>query len=169
MNFPTRGITMLDPVFTYLSDYYDSPIQCPSFGLSDHFSVELQPLKRFKEPNAKITIKSRDLRASNRLAMRTYLEEVDVKTLLDSKNTCEEKAEMLETIVKTGMDIFTPQKAKIIHSYESPWMNSKLKRLIAKQQRALARGVLDQYRKLRNHVNREWKLCRARFYESTVK
>ena len=76
---------------------------------------------------------------------------------------------MLETIVKTGMDILAPQKAKIIHSNEPPWMNSKLKQLIGKPQRALAEGVLDQYHELRNRVNRERKLCRARFYESTVK
>ena len=90
-------------------------------------------MERSKQPNAKITVKSRDLRTSNRLAMRTYLEEVDVKTLLDSKNTCEEKVEMLETIVKTGMDILAPKKAKTIHSNDPPWMNSKLKQLIAKR------------------------------------
>ena len=168
MNFPTRGTNMLDPVFTNLSDYDDSPIQRPSFGLSDHFSVELHPLERSKQPNAKITVKSRDLRTSNRLAMRTYLEEVDVNTLLDSKNTCEEKVEMLETIVKTSMDILAPKKAKTIHSNEPPWMNSKLKQLFAKRQRALAEGDLDQYCDLRNRVNRERKLCRAKFYESTV-
>ena len=111
MNFPTRGTNMLDPVFTNLSDYYDSPIQRPSVGLSDHFSIELQPLERSKQPNAKITVTFRDWRTSNRLAMGTYLEEVDVKTLLANKNTCEEKVEMLETIVKTGMDILAPWKA----------------------------------------------------------
>ena len=41
-------------------------------------------------------------------------------------------------------------------------MNSKLKQLIARRQRALAEGDLDQYRDLRNRVNRERKLCRAR-------
>ena len=132
VNFPTRGTEMLDPVFINLSDYYDSPIQRPSFGLSDHFSVELEPLERSKQPNAKIIVKSRDLRTSNRLAMRTRLEEVDVKTLLDSKNTCEEKVEMLEAIVKTDMDILAPKKAKTIHSNEPPWMNRKLKQLIAR-------------------------------------
>ena len=75
---------------------------------------------------------------------------------------------MLETIVKTGMDILAPKKAKTIHSNEPPRINSKLKQLIAKRQRALAEGDLDQYRDLRNRVNRERKLCRARFYESTV-
>ena len=155
-------------VFTNLSDYYDSPIQRPSFGLSNHFSLELQPFKRSKQPNAKITVKSRDLRTSNRLAMRTYLEEVDVKTLLDSKSTCKEKVEVFETIVKTSLDILAPKKAKAIHSNEPPWMNSKLKQLIAKRQRAFDEGDLDQYRNLRNRVNRERKLCHARFYESTV-
>ena len=75
---------------------------------------------------------------------------------------------MFETIVKTGMDILAPKKAKAIHSNEPPWMNSKLKQLIAKRQRALAEGDLDKNRNLRNRVNRERKLCRARFYESTV-
>lgn len=68
---------------------------------------------------------------------------------------------MLEVIVKTGMDILAPKKAKTIHSNEPPWMNSKLKQLIAKRLREIKI-------KLRNRVNRERKLCRARFYESTV-
>lgn len=49
---------------------------------------------------------------SNLIVMRTCLEEVDVKT-------------MLEMIVKTGIDILAPKKAKTIVSNKPPWRSSK--------------------------------------------
>ncbi|XP_032238256.1 uncharacterized protein LOC116618539 [Nematostella vectensis] len=66
--------------------------------------------------------------------MRTYLENVDVDTLVSSKVSCQDKVKMLETIVE----------------------------------KALAQGDQDRYRLFRNCVNRERKVCRAKFYNSKV-
>ncbi|XP_022795149.1 uncharacterized protein LOC111333792 [Stylophora pistillata] len=102
------------------------------------------------------------------MAMRTYLGNVDVKTLIDSKDSCKGKVEMLETIVKTGMDILLPLKSKSVQTNEPPWVNQQLKGLIHSRQKALAQGDQEQYRTLRNRVNRERKACRAKFYNSKV-
>ena len=114
------------------------------------------------------TVKSRDLRPSNRLAMSTYLQEVDVPALISSSNTCTEKVSLLETIVKTGLDIILPVKSKTIHSNEPPWINPVLKDLIKRRQRALTQGNLPLFRVLRNRVNRERKICRGKYYEAKV-
>ena len=75
-----------------MKDFYDSPISLLPFGLSDHVSIEAKPRRRSQFRQAlKIKIKSRDLRPSNRLAMRSYLELVDVKDMVGSVQLCEEK------------------------------------------------------------------------------
>ena len=43
------------------------------------------------------------MRPSKRLAMRTYLELVDLDTTLNSANSCEDKTSLLEQVIKTGL------------------------------------------------------------------
>ena len=87
--FETRGQSRLDLIFTNLSAFYDVPNKLPPFGLSDHDTVSVQPLARQDLPKNKILRKSRDLRATNRLAMRSYLEEVNLGLLVGRKESCE--------------------------------------------------------------------------------
>ena len=58
---------------------YDSPIKRSPFGLSDHVTVEVQPLKRPTNSETKAVVLSRDLRPSERLDFGKYIEEVNVK------------------------------------------------------------------------------------------
>ena len=87
--FETRGQSKLDLIFTNLSPFYDVPNKLPHFGLSDHDTVSVQPLARQDLSKNKILLKSRDLRATNRLAMRSYLEEVNLGLLVGRKESCE--------------------------------------------------------------------------------
>jgi exonuclease III len=45
VKFPTRGSSSLDLIPTNMKQFYDEPTKRPPFGLSDHLSVEIQPLK----------------------------------------------------------------------------------------------------------------------------
>ena len=101
-------------------------------------------------------------------AMQIYLENVDVPRLLDTVETCAEKVSLFENIVKTGLDIISPPRSKTILRSEPPWLNDKLKNLIKRRQCALAKGNMDTFRMLRNCVNRERKICRAKYYEAKV-
>ena len=100
--FPTRGPNYLDKVSTNLNRHYCVPTKLPPFGLSDHDSVEVRPLQRSQQPETKHKILSCDQRTSARMAMSTYLQEVNIPEMLDTVNTCEGKLSMLEMIVKTG-------------------------------------------------------------------
>ena len=76
------------PVDYYtLYAFYDVPNTLPPFGLSDHDTVAVQPLARQNLPKNKILLKSRDLRATNRMAMRTYLKEVNLGLLVGLKES----------------------------------------------------------------------------------
>ena len=76
VKFPTRGPSSLDLVLTNMKQFYDEPIKRPPFSLSDHVSIEVQPLKRSANQTDKFYTISRDLRPTKRLLMRKYLEEV---------------------------------------------------------------------------------------------
>ena len=168
VTFPTRGERTLDLVLTNLKEYYKDPIQRPPHGLSDHMSIEVQPKHRSKLPDSRLTIKIRDLRPSTRLAMRTYLQEVDVHTLVNNANGCAEKVSTFQSIIQYGLDSVLPMRSKIIHSSDPPWVNPALKDLIRRRQRALVENNQPLFRLLRNRVNRERKTCRAQYYDTKV-
>ena len=170
VNFPTRGERTLDLVLTNLQDHYETPTPRPPLGLSDHTSIEVQPKVRIKSNNSTSTIQSRDMCPSKRLAMRTYLESVDLDTIiLNSADSCEGKTLLLEQIIKTGLDHVMPMRTRKVHSTEPPWITSSLKNLPQKRQSALSPGDDQMFRELRNRVNRERKMCRANYYQAKVK
>ena len=112
--------------------------------------------------------RSRDLRTTKRLAIRKYLEEVDLDLLVGTKVSCEEKTNTLEFAIKLGMDTLLPLRSKKLSINDPPWINERLKSMIRERQRALARGDDANFRRLRNSVNRLRKLCRAKYYASNV-
>ena len=83
VNIPTRENNTLDIVLTNLSTYYDKPTKCAPFGLSDHVTIEIRPIKRSQVQGSSIaSVKVRDLKPSSRFAVRKYIEMVDIPTLL---------------------------------------------------------------------------------------
>ena len=75
---------------------------------------------------------------------------------------------LFESIVKVGLDLVLPLRSKTIHLNEPPWISSSLKSLIRRRQRAHSQGNLLEFRMLRNRVNRERKICRAKYYDAKV-
>ncbi len=170
IKFPTREQNKLDLILTNLNSYYDTPIKLSPFGLSDHVTVEVQPKVKPENSQTKISIKTRDLRPTKRLAMRFYLQKIDLQALVDSNgSTCDAQVNVLEEMIRTGMDIIIPMTSRIIVVNEPPWMSRSLKKKICARQSALERGDIDSFRSLRNEVNRERKICRAKYYDSKVK
>ena len=152
VNFPTRGERTLDLVLTNLQDHYETPTPRPPLGLSDHTSIEVQPKVRIKSNNSTSTFQPRDMRSSKRLARCTYLESVDLDTIVNSADSCKGKALLLEQIIKTGLDHVMPMRTRKVHSTEPPWITSSLKNLLQKRQSALSRGddqMFREFEKLR--------------------
>ena len=61
-----------------------------------------------------------------------------------------------------------PLRSKKSKANDPPWMNPTLSNLIRHRQKALNQGNIDEFKRLRNHVNRKRKSCRAKYYESSV-
>ena len=127
VKFATRGSNTLDLILTNLSSFYAPPIRISLFGLSDHMSIEVKTKDRSQLPAvSKVKVKTRDLRPSARLAIRRYLELVDVPSLINQMPSCEGKVSLLESIVKIGLDFICPFRLKTVHSNNPPWLTAKL-------------------------------------------
>ena len=153
---------------TNLDQYYQEPEKFSPFGLSDHVSIVIQPRARSKVPKATFKIKSRDTRPSKRFAFRQYLEQVNIQSLLDEKESCEDQVTTFESIIKYGLDTLLPVRSKIKFANDPPWISKKLKQLIQQRQKSLHQGDLRTFRRLRNEVNHERKSCRSTFYDAKV-
>ena len=93
--FPTRGQSKLDLVLTNLSTYYDVPQKLSPFGLSDHATIKVQPLSRRNYLKDKFVVKSRDTRPINRLTVRKYLEEINLKAMIDCVDTWRRQIQLI--------------------------------------------------------------------------
>ena len=94
--FPSLGESKLDLVYTNLSAFYGIPKKLQPFGLSDHDTFKAQPIARQAYTRCKLVLKSRYLRMTKRLAMRKYLDEVDLNQLVAPMDSCEEKTKTLK-------------------------------------------------------------------------
>jgi hypothetical protein len=64
--------------------------------MSDHDTVKAQPIARQAYPHGKLVLKSIYLRMTKRLAMRKYLDEVDLYQIVAPMDSCEKKTKTLE-------------------------------------------------------------------------
>ena len=95
-----------------------------------------------------------DQRTTKRLAMQTYLEEVNICSLVGRLETRQEKTNILEAVLKTGMDILVPLTSKAVLTNEPSWIK-QLKSVINQRQITFAGGSLHvSFRRLRNRVHR---------------
>ena len=95
LKFPTRDPRTLDLFLTNLYTFYKDPIQRPPQGLSDHMSVKVKPKDSPHHPKQRCTIKSNNLRPSNRFAMRAYLLNVDVNAQIGTVHASADKVSVL--------------------------------------------------------------------------
>ena len=168
VKFHTRGERTLDLVLTNLGNYYQCPLQCPPFGLSDHCTIVVKPAFRLKNSTEKKLVQVRDLRASSKAALGRYISFIDW-SVLDVFDSCQSKLEFFTGIIKSGLDIIMPLKTVKIHSQDVPWMTAHLKDLMNRRQKAYTQGNRILFQFYRNRVNRERKTCRAKYYQSKMK
>ena len=76
---------------------------------------------------------------------------------------------MLQSTIQIGLDYIAPIKTKTTYISEPPWISTRLKSLIKDRQSALRLGMMAEFRRLRNAVNRGRKICRSKYYDGKVK
>ena len=93
--------------------------------------------------NKKVTMR-RDLRTSNKAALGRYLTQINWPLLSTPLVSCEEKWQVFQDVIHSGLDTIMPAKPVKICSADVPWMNEGLKSLIMKRQRSSVHMALTQ-------------------------
>ena len=88
--------------------------------------------------------------------------------VISTVESCEDKVFLFDQIINTRLDLLVPIRPRKIHPTEPPWISSTLKEMIQRRQRALYNDTIDDFRCLRNKVNRERKQCRAKYSKTKV-
>ena len=134
---PTRGERTLDLIITNMPQQYEknSVQSFPSFGLSDHSVLLLQPKSRTAWSCSRRFVTWRDTRLSRRLELGRYLSSIDW-SVVDSITGCENKLLLFEDLVKNGVDILMPLKSGKLYVNDAPWVTPEFKSLIKQHQKA---------------------------------
>ena len=120
-----------DIILNNLDQCYQEPETFPPFGLSDHVSIVIKPCARSEVPKVTFKVKYRDTSPSKRFAFRQYLEQVNIQSLSNEKEFCEDQVTTFESIIKYGLDTLPPVRSKIKFVNDPPWISKKLKNLFS--------------------------------------
>ena len=99
----------------------------------------------------------RDLRTSNKVALGRYLTQINWPLLFTPLVSYEEKWQVFQDVIHSGLDTIMPAKPVKIYTADVPWMNESLISLIMKRQKAFCAYGPDsaQFKYFRNLVNRQ--------------
>lgn len=164
---PTRGNSILDQIYSNLSQYYGEPAILPPLGSSDHSCIFLLPTGN-KAPSLPTTqSERRDCRPSNKSALFSSLQAVNW-TPLYRLNSCENQFQNFQSLVTEAIKTHLPTRIVKLHPTDKPWLTSDIKAAIKKRQRAWLNGNSYLYRLYRNRVMSLCKSARRRFYHNSI-
>ena len=163
---PSRGNATLDLILTNMSDFCNTPLVIPPIGRSDHDSV-LCSYKEGKTKNVHTKVKIRQGNNATKSAFGKWLSHFNW-TVLYHTISCEQKLDLFQDVINTGLDRFLPTKTVKLHDKDKPWITPEFKKIIETRQKAFHHGKSSNYRQLRNQVNRESKKLRSTFLEKKL-
>ena len=106
-----------------MHEYYSPPQACPPFGLFDGTAVVGTPKEGRHNINSKKVTLRRDLRTSNKAVLGKYLRLINWPRLFTPLVSCEEKWQVFQEIIHSGLEIIMPAKQVKTCKAEVPWMN----------------------------------------------
>jgi hypothetical protein len=110
INFPTRGLNILDQIFTNMKEYYSSPVAGPPFGLSDHITVAIFPAIRKARQTQNKVLKARDKRPSNVASLGCFLTNIPWESLLSLHPSSEDKLSFVTEVITYGLNTIMPER-----------------------------------------------------------
>ena len=163
---PTRKDAILDLILTNMSNICDAPKVIAPIGLSDHNSV-LCVLKKCKSMNKCKKIQIRPRNSSAKRAFGRWLTNYNWSNLYHTAS-CEQKLELFQDVISTGLDHFLPCKVVKIHDRDKPWITPSYKQLIKSRQKAFFQKDDKLYHQLRNRAFREGKKLKSAFLRNKL-
>lgn len=163
---PTHGDSILDCMYTNMSDMFTIPIVDPGLGLSRHGIVLCKPTAS-QPKSSTITVHTRVNSSNAKALFANALQNVTWTPLLQMQ-TCQEQAACFQETITSLIDEYMPEKVVTKHISDKPWITQEYKDLISKRQKAFHKGHNQLYRYYRNQVNRMGKRLQANFYKNKI-
>ena len=137
----TRGVAILDKVWTNMADVYCTAVTISELGSSDHNMVLLRPID-----NTSSTDKRHVIRVTKRsMGQREKEEFANALSLIRWEplyrlTSCEDMYIYYHTIIITLMNMCFPAKVVTRHPADKPWVTDEFRSLVRSRQRAHMRG-----------------------------
>jgi len=149
---PTRGLAILDKIYTNGAHRFLPPVILPAIGKSDHSAVLLTPTADLPRPHGYYQSVVRRSSDSNDKALLHLAVKYHNWANFYSLTSCDEMTSHFYTTLLAYLDFFLPMKHYISYSADKPWVNSQFKQLIKKRQMAFLTIDKTAYRTYRNQV-----------------
>jgi hypothetical protein len=165
---PTRGGKILDKVLTNMSSLYGIPDILPQVGKSDHCGVLCRPAPDYSKLGTSPVSYTVRVNGHNEKALfASALMAIQWEPLY-TLPTCAEQFSYLSENIHDLLDTFLPLKTISKRPSDKPWITDRYKALIQQRQRALLSGNTEEYKMLRNKVNRLSHQLRSNYYNKHV-
>ena len=136
VNVLTRGLAILDKIWTNLGELYSPPTSISGLGSSDHNMILLKVSDSVVHSNGnvtRVTIKSMGFKEKANFATALSVVRWEPLYMLQ---TCEEMYIYYKTIISELMERCFPNKSATRHTGNKPWTTDQFRLLIRKRQRA---------------------------------
>ena len=151
-----------------MNDFYSTPVSISELGTSDHCMVLWKPDRGSPDTRGNLTrVTVKRMGPSEKAAFAMGVASIRWEPLF-RLTTCEEKYSYYQTIVNSLMEHCFPIKTVTRHTADKPWITDLFRNLIRKRQRVYKSGNRDEYRVLRNMVNRESTKFKFEFYQKHI-
>ena len=168
VNVVTRGQATLDKIWTNMNGFYSTPVSISELGTSDHCMVLWKPDRGSPDIRGNVTrVTVKCMGPSAKAAFAMGVASIRWEPLF-RLTTCEEKYSYYQTIFNNLIEHCFPIKTVTRHTADKPWITDLFRNLIRKMQRAYKSGNRDEYRVLRNMVNRESTKLKFEFYQKHI-
>ena len=168
VNTVTRAQAILDKIWMNMEELYSTPVSISELGRSDHNMILFKPKVKSqcdKGHVTRVTIKCMGVNEKENFA--SALSKIRWEPLY-RRRSCEEKYVYYHTIIAELMKMCFPSKCVTRHTADKPWITDSFRLLIRKRQKAYMCGDLQQYRVLRNKVNRVAVKLKFDFYQQNI-
>ena len=142
---PTRGTNILDLIFTNCGDFFKPPEILAPIASSDHATIVWKP-------------------AAVR-AFREFVTNCDWSFIL-STNDVNDKVNAFLEFTQVSIDFFFPIKTFKLHEDDKPFITGRLKKLMAKRNKARKSGNFELFKRLRNQIVAEVRSAKKNFYHA---
>ncbi len=163
----TRGLNILDKIFTNVSDYYSEPVIWPPLGKSDHNCVYLNSVGQIRPVTGHKIVSVRllsDLALSNMADDLTRFN----WSCLYRMDDCQLQADLFYSVLFEIVDRNAPIRHLRLKNSDRPWVTAVFKNLIEQRNYAFRIGDTALYKCLRNKVNRLRKSLQRRYFNERV-